>query len=112
MSENLIPQYILDEVNSSVKSGLKTLNTEQQNNFVTEYNKKKKDPTLIIILAILFPIQLFLLGKTGLGVAYWLTGGGCGVWWIVEIILANKRTKEYNEDVASQILRDIKIFDK
>lgn len=110
MSENLIPQNILNEISSSAKSSLIKLPEEQQNFFIEEYSKKKKDPTLMLVLAILFPIQLFLLGKTGLGVAYWLTGGGCGVWWIIELFLTNKRTKEYNEELATQILRNIKII--
>jgi hypothetical protein len=66
----------------------------------------------LIILAIFFPIQLFLLGKTGLGVAFWLTGGGTGIWWIIEIIMTNKRVQEYNENVATTIMRDLKIMNQ
>ena len=32
-------------------------------------------------------IDRFYLGYTGLGIAKLLTFGGCGVWWLVDLIL-------------------------
>ena len=64
----------------------------------------------MLALAIFFPIQLFLLGKTGLGVAYLLTAGGCGIWWIVEIFLTKGRVNSFNEDLARTLMRDMKIM--
>lgn len=32
-------------------------------------------------------IDRFYLGYTGLGVLKLLTGGGCGVWWLIDLIL-------------------------
>jgi TM2 domain-containing membrane protein YozV len=34
-----------------------------------------------------FGVDRFYLGKTGTGVAKLLTFGGCGVWWLVDIII-------------------------
>lgn len=65
-----------------------------------------------MVLAIFFPIQLFLLGKTGLGVAFILTGGGMFVWWIIEIFMTPKRVRDYNENVAATIMRDLKIMNQ
>lgn len=105
-----IENSIADQLPSMVKEALSKMPAEKQAQFVEEYKRKEKNPVLMIILAVIFPIQLFLLGKVGLGIAYWLTGGGCGIWWIIEIILASKRTKEYNEDVAKSIMRDMKVM--
>jgi len=106
----MVSEEVLSILSPTARSAVKKLSTEEQDNFIKEFNTKKKDPTLMLILAIFFPIQLFFLGKTGLGIAFFLTGGGCGIWWIIEIVLANKRTKEYNEEIATQIIRDIKII--
>ena len=61
-------------------------------------------------LAILFPIQLFLLGKTGLGVAFLLTGGGFLVWWIVEWFLTPGRVRAYNESVATEVMMQMRLL--
>ncbi|KIX15280.1 hypothetical protein X474_03665 [Dethiosulfatarculus sandiegensis] len=50
------------------------------------------------------------MGKTGLGVAFLLTAGGLWVWYFVEIFLTPKRVREYNADIATSILRDMKIL--
>ena len=82
-----------------VKEPLSKMPVERQSVFVEEFKKKQKSKGVMIALAIFFPIQLFLLGKTGLGIVYWLTGGGMGFWWLIEIFLTSKRVDEYNGDV-------------
>jgi hypothetical protein len=105
-----IEASIVDVLPSMVKAALSTLPPEKQGLFVEEYKRKAKSPGLMLVLAIFFPIQLFLLGKTGLALAFLLTGGGFFVWWFIEIFLARKRTREYNEDIAKAIVRDLKIM--
>jgi len=105
-----IENSIADALPSMVKEALSKLPVEKQGLFVEEYKRKSKSGALMLVLAIFFPIQLFLLGKTGLGIAFILTGGGFFMWWFVEIFLAIKRTRDFNEDLAKSIIRDIKIM--
>ena len=95
---------------TTVKSALSKMSTEDQSMFQEQFGRKCKGSGLMLILAIFFPIQLFMLGKTGLGIAYWLTGGGMGIWWVIEIFITGKRVREYNEDVATKTLTDMKIM--
>jgi hypothetical protein len=51
------------------------------------------------IIALLFSIFLgyfgidrFYMGQVGLGIGKLLTGGGCGVWWLIDIILIATRS--------------------
>jgi hypothetical protein len=105
-----IESSISDVLPSMVKEALSKLPAEKQGMFVEEFKRKAKSPGLMIALAILFPIQLVLLGKTGLQIAFWVTFGGFGFWWIAEIFMAHKRAREFNEDLAKTIVRDIKIM--
>lgn len=62
------------------------------------------------ILAVIFPIQLILLGKVGLWFAFFFTGGGLGIWWLIEIFLTPNRIDECNGEIATEIIRKIKII--
>lgn len=105
-----IEASIARELPIMVKEPLSKMSVENQSMFVEEYKRKSKSKGLMIILAIFFPIHLFLLGKTGLGIAYWLTGGGMGIWWLIEIFMASKRATEFNGDLGTQIMRDMKLM--
>ena len=67
-----------------------------------------KDPTVSIILSVLvggLGVDRFYIGDVGLGVAKLLTGGGLGVWWLVDLFLIQKKTKNNNaEDYAETVM--------
>lgn len=58
-----------------------------------------KSPMTTILLAWLlggFGADRFYLDQTGLGVVKLLTGGGCGIWWLIDIFTSFNRAKQYN----------------
>lgn len=63
-----------------------------------------KNPTTILLLAIFFPIERFLLGDVTMGILKWVTCGGCGVWHIIDIFTAGKRAREFNLNKLNEIL--------
>jgi len=88
-------------------AGFQGLTDEQKVLFVSEYNGRKRNLALMVGLAILFPIQLFFLGKAGLGIVFLLTGGGLGIWYIIEWFLTPGRVRSYNTDAANQIVASL-----
>lgn len=93
-----------------VTAALNKMDDTQRLTFTLAYKARKRTKWVLIILAILFPIQHFLLGKTGMGVAFWLTGFGFGVWWIIEILMTSGRVDEYNGQIATEIARDVALM--
>ena len=63
---------------------------------------------LIILLLSIFlgtlGIDRFYVGKIGTGILKLLTAGGCGVWWIVDIILIV--TNQFTDAKGNYIRRD------
>ena len=66
------------------------------------YVSNLKDPTTALLLSI-FPTLVcfsgfdrFYIGDIGLGVGKLLTGGGCGIWAIIDFFLIMNATREKN----------------
>jgi hypothetical protein len=84
-----------------------SLAEEQRTAFASRYDSAKRSMALMMALSILFPVQLFFLGRVLLGILFLLTGGGFGVWYVVEWFLTPGRVREYNARVARDILTSL-----
>ncbi len=105
-----IRSSVAKQLPSSVKNALGRMPREQQAVFEEEYVDKRRSGLLMLLLSILFPIHFFFEGRVGLGILYWLTIGGFGIWWFIEILTVWGRTKRFNQDSATALLRDMKIM--
>lgn len=91
-----------------VQSAIVKMSEEEKLVFKTEYYQRRRSKVAMVILAVLFPIQLILLGKAGLWFAFVFTGGGLGIWRLVEIFLTPSRVDERNGEIVTEIIRNIK----
>jgi len=58
--------------------------------------KKKVNWTVTLIMSIFFGtlgVDRFMMGHVGLGIVKLLTGGGCGIWWIIDLIMVASKHK-------------------
>lgn len=85
-------------------SAFQALTDEQKGRFNVEFNTRKRSMPFMVALSILFPIQLFFLGQVLLGILFLITGGGFGVWYVIEWFLTPGRVRDYNTRVANDIL--------
>jgi TM2 domain-containing membrane protein YozV len=61
--------------------------------------EKKQFLTALLLSVFLggLGIDRFYLGYTVLGIVKLLTAGGCGIWWLIDVILiATKKLKDAN----------------
>ena len=58
-----------------------------------------KSPTTMLMISIFLGelgIDRFMLGQVGAGIGKLLTGGGCGIWWLIDLFNIGNATKKYN----------------
>lgn len=58
-----------------------------------------KDPTISLLLSILVGTvgaDRFYIGDIGLGIGKLITGGGCGIWWLIDIFMIMDATRRKN----------------
>ncbi len=72
------------------------------NDIVLVTSAEYKDPTLVLIMAILFgglAVDRFMLGDTVNGIFKLLTFGGLGIWSLIDCFTAFDRTKKKNFEI-------------
>jgi len=88
----------------AVARQLDALDHKERAFFTSAYDARRRSTWSMELAAFLFPIQLFLLDETELGVVFWITGGGLLVWWVLEWFRTPRRVREYNLAVALELL--------
>ena len=66
-----------------------------------------EDPTTILLVSIFvgdLGVDCFMLGKTGRGILKLLTGGLCGILWLIDVIKAKKTTQKVNYNKFLQVI--------
>ena len=106
--------HILMMLSSKILAGsIPSVRTRLENTDISEseilaLQSQMKDPLLSILLSIFIGtlgVDRFYIGDVGLGIGKLLTGGGCGIWWLIDIFLIVDATKQKNLELLSYYLR-------
>lgn len=71
-----------------------------------------KDPNTALIISIFaggWGIDRFYLGDTAMGVVKLLTGGGCGILWLIDIFSIADKARDYNFQQVQMALNGMMI---
>lgn len=105
---NYIPPSISDVLPSMVRNELIKLTAQKQEEFVEEFNRKSRSVGMAFVWWLVFGSYYGYLRKWGLQVVFWLTAGGFGIWAIIDLFRIQGMVRDYNKDVATDILRNLK----
>ncbi len=86
---------------------------QQLTQFAMMYRNRRKDPTLILLTALvgflgIAGVHRFLLNQIGMGILFLLTVGLCYIGTIIDLVNHKKLAFEYNSNIASEIASIIK----
>jgi TM2 domain-containing membrane protein YozV len=108
----LMPMLQGDEL-AYVQNVIKDMNEDQARLFAGVYNVRRKDPQLVLLLAVLGFIGIggvhrFVLGQIGMGLLYLFTGGLCLIGTIVDMVNHKRLAFEHNVMVAMEVAKVVK----
>ncbi|MBP5156371.1 MAG: TM2 domain-containing protein [Treponema sp.] len=66
-----------------------------------------KDVTMMLLISIFLGelgVDRFMMGEIGMGILKLLTGGLCGILWLLDVMNISKKTKEYNYNELMKVL--------
>ena len=87
------------------------MNDRQRMLFMTQYAADKKDRTLALVLSILggmLGVDRFYVNDIAIGVLKLLTGGVCGILYIIDFFLIMGAADAYNRQKAYDIAATVK----
>ena len=88
------------------------MSEQQKFLFQTQYGAERRDRILILVISVFLGalgIDRFLVGDVGLGLLKLLTGGVCGIFWLVDIFLIMGRVDDFNRTKAYEIAMSIRM---
>jgi len=108
----LLPSLEGEEM-AYAQSLINDMTDTQAQQFAMAYSARRKDPTTILILALVgfvgfAGLHRFMLNQIGMGILYFLTGGLCFIGTIIDLVNHRKLAFEYNSTVAQQVALMVK----
>lgn len=105
---------IADQLPSIVRTELARMDAGQQAQFAEEFRRKRKSKAIAYLASLLY-LHYAYVGRVGMTLLMWLvaicTLGILGlIWWFVDLFRIPGIVGAANRDIATAILRDMKII--
>ena len=72
-----------------------------------------KSPTAALLLSVFFGswgVDRFYIGDIGAGVGKLLTGGGLGIWWLIDLFTISNKTKKNNAEDFAEVVEVTELY--
>lgn len=92
---------------------VKEMSDNQASTFAVAYRAQRRDPTVVLLLALLgfiivAGVHRFYLGQIGMGLLYLFTAGFCLIGTIIDLVSHKKLSFQYNQLKAQTIATMVK----
>ena len=106
---NHLPASLRNQVPESVQRKLEEMDEAAQLGFAEEFGRMKKSVPLAFLL-VSAGMHYAYLGRVWLTLLFFLTFGGFGIWWFVDMFRVFGMVRDRNRSIAIQVLRDIQVL--
>jgi TM2 domain-containing membrane protein YozV len=79
---------------------------DRKSDFATRFNAQARNPVVIFGLSAFlgyFGIDRFMLGQVLLGILKLITGGGFGIWYLIDLFLVAGTARDQNLEIARSV---------
>lgn len=97
------------ELSEAVLRKVGELDPINQEAFLAEFTKLRKSVHIAFWL-FLVGFHYLCLGRYVLQILFWITFGGFGVWWLIDLFRAPGMVRDRNRSFALQALREVQIL--
>lgn len=101
-------ENLLKELPLMVRNEIEKMGDNYIDSFLDEYLRRRKSEVVAYILWLFLGWHYIYLRKWLTQILFWGTLGGLFVWWFIDFFRIPNLVKDYNRDVAIQVLKDIK----
>ena len=91
-----------------VRSELASLPANKPEEYLEEYRRRAKSSGVAYLYWFLSGWHYAYLRKWGVQFLFGVTFGGLLVWWFVDLFRTAGMVRNYNKDIATDVLRDLK----
>jgi|GEM_PF-1182572 hypothetical protein len=103
----LIPQEVLDDLTDDVWAEAIRLPVAGQQSFVASFRARRKSKALTYVLAFALGLHYVYLEEWRTQLLFWVTGGGLGIWGILDLWRIPRLVREKNRQVAKELLAGV-----
>lgn len=94
-----ISSSVSNNLPSMIRNELSKMSAQKQEEFVEEYKRKAKSVGIsYLFILLIFGMHYGYLKNWGLQLVYWITLGGFGIWFIIDLFRLPGLVKDYNKD--------------
>jgi len=102
-----VPKAIIPHITRTVYEKYQTIDDHQRRAFMEEFYRKKKSMGLAYLCWFLFGLHYAYMGKWGIQILFWLTGGGFLIWFFIDLFRIPGIVRNHNADISVAVMRDI-----
>ncbi|WP_181306845.1 TM2 domain-containing protein [Rufibacter sp. XAAS-G3-1] len=103
-TSTVLPDSFLSQLPYTVQVDLPTLSPQLQNDFFSQYVQRRKSKGFAYLLWVIFGLHYAYVNRWGMQFFFWITAGGLGIWWLIDLFRMPGIVREYNHALALQIL--------